>query len=257
MRAAALLLAAAILVGLGAAILAGGRLVMPEAQTVAQDDAETEITTDPATAAIRPPEPRRSPAESRLVAPKVVAPPQLELDELRWAEPREPLSQLGLALPPKPKPRDDWDGTTLYRPVATASGIFEAMGYSVTIAGAQPVQAEEECMSGGVSWRCGLRARTAFRLWLRGRALVCALPEGAAKGVPVEARCRLGKQDAGAWLVANGWARAAPGGPYVEAEEVARKAGMGIFGPPPDLSGLPSPVSGTATRPTGQPAPSE
>ena len=43
----------------------------------------------------------------------------------------------------------------------------------------------------------------------------------------------LGKQDAGAWLVSNGWARAAPSGPYAQAEAEAREAGRGIFGPPP------------------------
>ena len=46
-------------------------------------------------------------------------------------------------------------------------------------------------------------------------------------------RCRFGKQDVGAWLVSNGWARAAEGGPYRLAEIKAREAQMGIFGPPP------------------------
>lgn len=42
----------------------------------------------------------------------------------------------------------------------------------------------------------------------------------------------LGKQDVGAWLVANGWAMASPSGIYGKAESVARAAEMGVFGPP-------------------------
>jgi hypothetical protein len=38
--------------------------------------------------------------------------------------------------------------------------------------------------------------------------------------------------------VANGWARAAPDGPYVVAEEKARAAKIGIFGAPPDASAI-------------------
>ena len=71
----------------------------------------------------------------------------------------------------------------------------------------------------------------------RGRALICALPDEKDAAI-VTARCRLGTQDAGAWLVSNGWARAVPDGPYAKAEETAKAAKMGIFGPPPDTSGL-------------------
>jgi endonuclease YncB( thermonuclease family) len=62
-------------------------------------------------------------------------------------------------------------------------------------------------------------------------------PEGGRDRISAE--CRVGKQDVGQWLVENGWARAAKGGPYVEAGEKARAAKKGIFGPEPDLSGLP------------------
>ena len=119
-------------------------------------------------------------------------------------------------------------------------------------------------------WGCGLRARGAFRAFLRGRAVVCDEPG------PVDAdaavACRIGKQDIGQWLVENGWARAAPDGPYAEAQAAAKKAKKGIFGEAPDLSGMqPEPeavgapveapssildLSGEqATPSTGQPAP--
>jgi hypothetical protein len=56
----------------------------------------------------------------------------------------------------------------------------------------------------------------------------------------IAAQCRIGNQDLGQWLVENGWARAAAGGPYVEAGNKARGDAKGIFGAPPDLSGLPA-----------------
>jgi hypothetical protein len=50
--------------------------------------------------------------------------------------------------------------------------------------------------------------------------------------------------------VSNGWAFAAPGGPYVQAEEKARSARLGIFGAPPDTSSISdvpdAPVAATA-----------
>lgn len=180
-----------------------------------------------------------APVHSRLVAPKIVAPPRVDAGDLEREAPRDPLSQLSLALPPPPKPRlsNKWSGTPFFRPVATESAVFQSMEHTVSIAGTESLAADETCLSDGVAWSCGVHARTAFRLWLRGRALVCKVPEGV-NAVHIVAPCRLGKQDAGAWLVSNGWARAAPGGPYVEAEEQARLAGMGIFGAPPDTSGL-------------------
>lgn len=187
------------------------------------------------------PEPARSDlpkpvVPSRLVAPTVVAPPYLTAEELQREAPRAPLSQLSLALPPIPEVKNKWAGTPFFRPLAIESAVFESMGRTIAIAGTKSVPLGESCVHEGVSWACGTRARTAFRLWLRGRALVCQLPDEEQAVTP--ARCRLAKQDAGAWLVANGWARAAPDGPYALAEEKARNAKMGIFGAPPDTSSI-------------------
>jgi len=188
-------------------------------------------------------------APSRMVAPTVVAPPELAAgEELLREAPREPLSKLSLALPPVPEVKNEWAGTPFFRPLAIESAVFESMGRTIAISGVASVPLNESCVYKDVSWPCGVRARAAFRMWLRGRALVCRLPD---EEKPVtSARCRLAKQDAGAWLVANGWARAAPDGPYVQAEEKARNAGMGIFGAPPDTSSVAkvpdAPVSTTA-----------
>lgn len=171
----------------------------------------------------------------RAIAPLIVAPPELDPTALDREAPRPPLSALSLALPPTPETAEEWDGTTLYRPIAPAAGIVEAMGYLVTVAGAEPLGAGQECRYKDVRWDCGTRARTAFRGLLRGRAVICAMPEGVAGGA-ASAPCRIGRQNLGKWLVANGWARATPGGPFEALGDKARDAGKGIFGPPPNLA---------------------
>lgn len=197
-------------------------------------------------------EPPKPSAASRLVAPAVVAPPQLAVEELQRDAPRQPLSQLGLALPPPPPPKfkNPWAGKPLFRPVAVESAVFESAGHTIAIDGVKSIAADESCIYEGASWPCGVRARAAFRLWLRGRALVCQIPEEERNEQVMRAGCRLAKEDVGAWLVANGWALAAPGGPYVQAEEKARNAKIGIFGAPPDTSSITAvpdaPVSATA-----------
>lgn len=179
------------------------------------------------------PQPSAAPsAASRLVAPAIVAPPELSPDNLEREAPRQPLSKLSLALPPEPEVKNEWAGTPFFRPLAVESAVFQSMGRTIAIAGVKSVSVDESCEHDGVAWPCGMRARTAFRLWLRGRALVCRLPDEEREVTP--ARCRLAKQDAGAWLVSNGWALAAPDGPYVQAEEKARAAKMGMFGAPPE-----------------------
>jgi endonuclease YncB( thermonuclease family) len=269
----AIILPVAALALAGAVVLVGGRMVEtpvvidePDAEAIAaagepstatkpsqgdvpvEDQSLTAQPSKPAQPAVQPAtqhntmapsQPTERPkdtARSRLVAPAVVAPPDLAANELQREAPREPLSQLSLALPPKPEMKNEWAGTAFFRPVAVESAVFESMGRTIAISGVKSVPVDESCDYEGVAWQCGARARTAFRLWLRGRALVCQLPDE--EQAVTSARCRLAKQDAGAWLVANGWALAAPGGPYVQAEEKARAEGMGIFGEPPDTSSI-------------------
>ncbi len=191
--------------------------------------------------------------------PEDSAAPSDKSGELERIAPREPLSQLGLALPPKPpKPvaPEDWKGTPLYQPVASSAGQIEAKGYSIAIAGIDPVAANEDCSFEGTSWPCGARARTAFRSWLRGRAVTCTVPPEPDRTV-ISADCRVGKEDVGAWLVANGWARAAAGGPYAEAGEKARSDKVGIFGPPPARVSVTLSPSTTSALPAPLPPPDE
>lgn len=193
-------------------------------------------------------------APSRMIDPAVVAPPELAAgEELLREAPREPLSQLSLALPPPPPPKNPWAGKPLFRPVALESAMFESGGHTIAISGVESVALDESCAYDGASWPCGVRARAAFRLWLRGRALVCQIPEAEQDKEVMRASCRLAKQDVGAWLVSNGWALATPGGPYVQAEEKARAARMGIFGAPPDTSSISDVPDAPASAPADSP----
>lgn len=231
----------------------GSRAIEPPAD--AQSGASGNVLGDVPGEALAEASPGPDRPAVRAIAPSIVAPPELDAAELDRAEPREPLSKLSLALPPSPETVDDWDGTTLFRPIAPAAGLVEAMGYSVSVAGADVLPAGQTCEHKGRKWDCGTRARTAFRGFLRGRAVICALPEGAAKGA-LSAPCRIGKQNLGKWLVANGWAPAASGGPYAELGNKAREAGKGIYGSPPDMAEVgPVQVLRDLTPPVSLPMP--
>ena len=235
---------------MAAMVVAGGRTLKgsdsvvtvdqldPGADTISRQGADT-VLEEPATSAISAPQPPKPAPHSRAIDPEIIAQPQLPAEELERVEPRAPLSKLALAVPPKPKMPDDWNGTKLFQPVASAAGLIEAKGYSVAVSGIDVVRQDETCSDDGKSWPCGIRARTAFRAFLRGRAVVCAVPPEGGRDL-IAAECRVGKQDVGQWLVENGWARAAKGGPYVEAGEKARTEKKGIFGSAPNLSGMPA-----------------
>ena len=219
------------------AVNTGGRLLTVEHGAPTASEPATEIAgTAGEVSAAKPPAPSAAPSgPARPVSPAIVAPPPLDHKILERVEPRQPLSEIGLAMPPKPVRPDDWDGTVLYRPVATGSAMFEAMGRTVAIAGVTNVAPDQTCTFEGRDWACGIRARTAFRLFVRGRAIICAVPPEAEKDLII-GECRIGKQNVGAWLVANGWAEATAGGPYAEAGAKAEADKKGIFGPPPDIT---------------------
>ncbi|MCB4919761.1 thermonuclease family protein [Brucella intermedia] len=167
--------------------------------------------------------------------------------------PRPPLSDLGLASTPKPPeppaPATPVDAgeqmQLLQRPVAVAAGRLESQGRTIELQGIEIVPVEQTCQTAsGESWPCGMQARTAFRQWLRSRAVMCRLPQNDS-GAAVATECTLGNEDAAAWLVANGWAKAAPGNAYEEAGRKAVEARLGIFGDRPDTS-LPNPEPGSS-----------
>jgi endonuclease YncB( thermonuclease family) len=188
-----------------------------------------------------------------------------ESGPLQRIEPRQPLSDMGHATPPAPPPPPVPVDTTarpklLYRPVATAAGTVDVSGYRIAIEGINVVPPEETCaVDGGTSWPCGTAARTAFRNWLRSRAIECNVPDLPPEAL-VSTQCKLGTTDLAAWLVDNGWARASDGSPLADNMKKAQEAKRGIFGsPPPSLpaaSDLPSPVAaGDLPLPSAEPQP--
>ncbi|MHA6687771.1 thermonuclease family protein [Mesorhizobium sp. A556] len=273
-------IAALALLVMVASVAVGGHAVLRQQEAVVVDEVTAPSPVEPSTATIPEKRAEKVPVRSRAIDPEIVAPRQFDAGRLERIEPRAPLSNLSLAMPPKPpEPRasdaqnaaDGPKGTTLFQSIASAAGVIETKDRSVTIAGIDMIAQDETCTDEhGRRWACGLRARGAFRAFLRGRAPVCTLPDPAEKSVV--SPCSLGKQDIGTWLVSNGWARPAEDGPYVEVGEKAKAAMKGIFGEAPDLSGLPpapapveAPPEGrtsildlsgeAATPPIGQPAP--
>jgi endonuclease YncB( thermonuclease family) len=164
----------------------------------------------------------------RHIAPDRIAEPRIT-GPLERAAPREPLAAATKPLkraafgPPIPS------GTLLYRPVAKAAGEIEADGYTVRLAGIEITPADRTCADGNApSWPCGVVARTAFRAWMRGRAVACDVPS---KPRELTTHCTLDGNDMALWLVENGWAKSA--GQYDEAEAKARREKKGMFGPSP------------------------
>lgn len=218
----------------GLELLAGVFLIIQAAAWLSVDRPalapSLDIGGEPATRPVAAvPDARR---RARKIAQDLIAPPPLDPSEIERIEPRPPLSELSLAVPPKTPMPNDWREILLYSPIATSSAIFESMGRKVVISGVQSVDPDRTCSLHDVaSWPCGQRARAAFNSWLRGRALKCFVPPEIDR-FTIAAPCKLGNQDVGAWLVSNGWATALPSGIYGKAEATARHAEMGIFGPP-------------------------
>jgi endonuclease YncB( thermonuclease family) len=236
---------------MGTLILAGGRALSPTSfeQTPASEIDVSAPPPEPAVAPPLPEEPKSTATKSRPITPDVVAPPQLDGVELERVAPRKPLSDLALAEAPKPKLSGDWKGTILFRPFASSAGMVAAQRYSVTIAGIDVVQSDETCLDNGKSWTCGAHALGAFRAFLRGLAVVCAIPPDKDHG-DFTVRCRSGKKDVGEWLVENGWARAEKGSPYEEAGEKARSLRKGIYGAAPESTDVPPLTGSTEAAPS-------
>lgn len=236
MRPGVLATSIVMLLGVGLAILRGGALITGQQSEATMAD-QPPVAASPKTDRSLPP---RSPA------PEQDKPePTPDVTQLERIAPREPLGDLGLASPPRPKN----GATTLYQPLSPAAGKIEAMGYSILLAGIEQSDPEENCDFEGKAWPCGARARSAFRAFLRGRAVNCEIAPEVQKAASITTTCRLGKQDVAEWLVENGWARAAPGGPYAKLGEEAQAAAKGLYGRPPAAAAPPAALPPSSITP--------
>jgi endonuclease YncB( thermonuclease family) len=226
-----------------AGILLSGAAAIRDRESAATPDFVLEtpdmaMIEEPATAldvAPAPPaaEPEAAAKSARLpmrsVEPGLFAPPEDDLARpLERVAPRPPLSA------PQEKQRPST--VILQRPVALAAGLVQAGDTTLQLKEIEPESAEKVCRSNGKSWPCGMVARTAFRNFLRGRALVCKEMEEKPQGTTVGS-CTVGGENAAEWLVANGWAMPRPGTALEAKTQAARGAKRGFYGGDPrDLS---------------------
>jgi len=255
---------AGVLIGGFAINAAGTRLAEDHAVSIATDDVVLDAETEEL--ALQAAEPEAAAGAERVVEPErtvepepatealpdssgSAAAPGANAPEYERIAPRAPLGDLGTAQPPKPKKPvapEDWKATRLFKPVATSAGTIEAQGYRVALSGVEPTPIGQDCTFEGRKWPCGARARTAFRAWLRARAVQCTVPPNPDREL-ITAECYIGKEDLSAWLVESGWAKPSDENHFADIAEKARSAKRGIYGPPQNRVNL--------TIDPGRPAP--
>lgn len=196
-------------------------------ETERPEDAQPEIANE-----IAPPEVTEPTAPDAKAPDEPVVTDEAQLERL---PPRPPLSELAAPqqpVPPEAKVPDEAKSTRLFKPVALSAGTLEAQGYRIQLAGVEPLSADEKCAKDGKEWPCGLQARTAFRSWLRGRAIACVVPPQPDEQL-ILATCHVGNTDLSEWLVSNGWAKPSADGPFEDAGRKANDTGKGIYGSAP------------------------
>ena len=224
----------------GAATAAGAAVFLmapAERQEQVPQAPTAPVITGPAADAPAPPGRWQNPALDgdddeavRRIAPGAIAAPTVRRAALVREAPRKPLSpqprskmQPGYLRKETRKPR------LLFNPVATAAGRIEVEGYRIVLSGIEPVPVERDCEADGKTVRCGMMARTAFRNWLRGRAVRCDVPD-VAPDLELVSACTVAGTDAATWLVEHGWAVPAGAAPqFAEAEQKARTRQAGLY----------------------------
>ncbi len=189
------------------------------------------------------------PAENNTADPegksvRDIAPEQFGLPEevvtkpLERIEARQPLSEP--VAKPEPVP------SVLRHPIALSAGLIQFDGDRLLqLDGVVSQDAERTCDADGKSWPCGIVARTAFRNFLRARALLCDVPKNGWKGT-LTTTCTVNNTDPAVWLAENGWAETAVGSPLENKVEAAKKSRLGFFGGDPrDFSAMPVPLDET------------
>jgi len=164
-------------------------------------------------------------AEHRTLPPQPQAQPKAEPDSEQ------------AALDPASKPQEQTTTIELVRPFSDQAGVLTISGRSVQLTGVIPTDVDRMCTSpNGNSWPCGQAARTAFRMYLRGRSIDCDVPDANWKGI-VKGACRYVRVDLSAWLVRFGWADPEPGSPLASLVDEARQKKRGMYGDDPRKNG--------------------
>lgn len=202
----------------------------------AETDSDEAVPIDPAESSAAGPEDK----SVRDIAPEQFGlPKEVTAKPLERIEARRPLSDP--VAKPEPIP------SVLRHPVALSAGLIEFDGDRLLqLDGLVAQTAERTCEASGKSWPCGVVARTAFRNFLRARALLCDVPKNGWEGT-LTTNCTVNSTDPAVWLAENGWAEASAGSPLEAKVEAAKKSRLGFYGDDPrDLSATPVPLDENA-----------
>lgn len=171
-------------------------------------------------------------AEHRTLSP---VSPQQQAQPMPQSEPQPQSEQA--AIDPASKPQEQTTTIELVRPFSDQAGILTIGGRSVQLTGIIPTDVDRMCTGpSGKDWPCGQAARTAFRMYLRGRSIDCDVPDANWKGT-AKGACRYVRVDLSAWLVRFGWADPEPGSPLTALVDEAKEKKRGIYGDDPRKSG--------------------
>ncbi|MFB2566407.1 thermonuclease family protein [Rhizobium sp. IMFF44] len=141
------------------------------------------------------------------------------------------------AIDPTSKPQEQTTTIELVRPFSDQAGILTITGRSVQLTGIVPTDVDRMCTGpSGKDWPCGQAARTAFRMYLRGRSIDCNVPDANWKGT-VKGACRYVRVDLSSWLVRFGWADPEPGSPLASLVDEAKQKKRGMYGDDPRKNG--------------------
>jgi endonuclease YncB( thermonuclease family) len=115
--------------------------------------------------------------------------------------------------------------------VVTDGDTLVLNGQRLRLEGVDAPESAQTCERSGVPWPCGADATLALRLFLHGKVLRCE-DRGRDRFGRILARCWVGDQDLGAWLVREGWAVAYTdfSWRYLPQEAQARWEGRGLWG---------------------------
>lgn len=203
------------------------------------EDAGEIVPADPSSGGTAPIEagdlPQTQSQPVRDIAPEQFGLPQdVTAQPLERVEPRMPLSQ--------PVAKPEAVPTILRHPVALSAGLIQFGDRLLQLDGIMPEKADRLCGETGKTWPCGTVAKTAFRNFLRARALSCTVPKNGWQGT-LTATCSVNNTDPAAWLAENGWADASAGSPLAAKVAAARQSRLGFFGDDPrDFSTAPVPL---------------
>ncbi|MBN8950102.1 MULTISPECIES: thermonuclease family protein [unclassified Rhizobium] len=141
------------------------------------------------------------------------------------------------ALEPASTPQEKTTTVELTRPFSDQAGVVTISGRSVQLAGVVPTDIGRMCTGpSGKDWPCGQAARTAFRMYLRGRSIDCDVADANWKGT-ITGACRYVRVDLSAWLVRFGWADPEPGSPLASLVDEAKQKKRGMYGDDPRKNG--------------------